>query len=262
MIERYSERERDLSKQRAGGEIIRKVAKVEKITIVRGSRPSDMRQLNKIEFPAYTNCTNTNPPTNTRSSRISFFRYQTISKYLLPEKYPSKQQKHSNGMTLCYLYSPFIIGSPCKIKTQLEDADIFLSLLHKALILKKKKNASFFLDQFEFLLIYNKTRFFFLVWHCLSFTVGCLGFFWWCCYKWFSHLCVSLLLCLPNLHECFSTSLLSRSFAHHRVSILLSFSWPFLRTYLVFYGSPFLYFSLTKSLPLFLDFIVQKGEKK
>ena len=161
MIERYSERERDLSKQRAGGEIIRKVAKVEKITIVRGSRPSDMRQLNKIEFPAYTNCTNTNPPTNTRSSRISFFRYQTISKYFLPEKYPSKQQKHSNGMTLCYLYSPFIIGSPCKIKTQVEDADIFLSLLHKALILKKKKNASFFLDQFEFLLIYNKTRFFF-----------------------------------------------------------------------------------------------------
>lgn len=137
MIERYSERERDLSKQTARGEIIRKVAKVVKITIVRGSRPSDMRQLNKIEFPAYTNCTNTNPPTNTRSSRISFFRYQTISKYLLPAKYASKQQKHSNGMTLCYLYSPFIIGSPCKIKTQVEDADIFLSLsiLFAALLL-------------------------------------------------------------------------------------------------------------------------------
>lgn len=90
-----------------------------------------------------------------------------------------------------------------------------------------------------------------------------LGFFWWCCYKWFSHLCVSLLLCLPNLHECFSTSLLSRSFAHHRVSILLSFSWPFLRTYLVFdlRLSFSLFFLDKESLPFF-GFYCLEGRKK
>lgn len=63
---------------------MRKVAKVEKITMVEGVKPRDIRQLEKTEFPAYTNCTPIKPPTMAKSSTISFLMYPTI--FLLQPK--------------------------------------------------------------------------------------------------------------------------------------------------------------------------------
>jgi hypothetical protein len=60
------------------GQRIRKEAKVEKITMVRGSRPIDIRKLSKTEFPAYTNCTPIKPPIIATSSNTSFFSSSTI----------------------------------------------------------------------------------------------------------------------------------------------------------------------------------------
>ena len=59
---------------------MRKVEKVEKITRVKGSIPKDIRKLIKTEFPAYTNCTPTNPLIIAKSSIVSLFIFSFLTK--------------------------------------------------------------------------------------------------------------------------------------------------------------------------------------
>lgn len=59
---------------------MRKVEKVEKITRVKGSIPKDIRKLIKTEFPAYTNCTPTNPLIIAKSSIVSLFIFSSLTK--------------------------------------------------------------------------------------------------------------------------------------------------------------------------------------
>lgn len=63
------------------GERMMKVAKEEKITMVRDWRPIAIRKLSNTEFPAYTNCTAINPAIiATSSNKFVFigFKYSTI----------------------------------------------------------------------------------------------------------------------------------------------------------------------------------------